>query len=76
VAVRPSCPPDCQSAWDHPGARAPQNLEQCDENYEALILEPGQTIITSGNPDRGGALGCGRIVASDNKAPNLLVNLA
>ena len=69
-------PPDCQSAWDNPGARAPQNLEQCDENYEAFILEPGDTITTSGNPERDGALGSGRILASENKAPNLLVNLA
>ena len=71
-------PPTARApAWDHPGARAPQNLEQCDENYETIIPEPGQTIITSGNPDRDGALGSGRIVASENRAaPSLLVNLA
>ena len=76
MSVRPSCPPTAKAPWDHPGARAPQNLEQCDENYETLILPPGETGITSGNPDRDGALGSGRIVASENKAPNLLVNLA
>ena len=56
VSVRPSCPPTARAPWDHPGARAPQNLEQCDENYEAFVLEPGETVISSGQPERDGAL--------------------